>query len=311
MNKSIFELINDNIADGVLNRDFTLPDESKDDSAPRFAPGALDGICLFHTGPSGLDAAGAGQMAQALEQAAGGYYPNADTLFAEWTQNHRAIKIVDKLQDYVIDHSDQLDGGNILNAAMYLILRSSHIECVKIGLELLELFRISSRDSEEVKEIVRRIGQCDEFTIFAVWNMRKWENGNREVFELAKKVHGWGRIHTVAHLKPDTAEIRHWLLTEGTVNDVMNSYSSLTCWQKAQAEAVLFGHPSPEEYKGLSTLLDGLLNEGPVQGISTLENADKILLRFLEISKDYEPSSQNQDLLQAVRQWLDQIDEPK
>ena len=40
---------------------------------------------------------------------------------------------------------------------------------------------------EILKKAVRNIGLSDEFTVFAVWIMRGWENGNKEVFELAKK----------------------------------------------------------------------------------------------------------------------------
>ena len=98
--------------------------------------------------------------------------------------------------------------------------------------------------------------------------------------------HGWGRIHAVEHLKPDTEEIRHWLLTEGTINSVTNSYSALTCWYKSQAESILFGQPTPEEYKGITILIEGLLNEGPVQGISALKNAEQVLQRFLEPSQN-------------------------
>lgn len=308
MDKSIYELISENTTNGVLNKGFFLPEENKDDSVLPYAPGAFDGICLFHMANKKVDRAQMGQMAEALERASGGYFPQADALFAEWTKEHRAIRIVDHLQDYVLDHTDHLDAQNILNAAMYLIIRSSHIECVKIGLELLELFRVSHKDSAGVKEIVRCIGQYDEFTIFAIWNMRKWDDGNQEIFELAKKVHGWGRIHAVVHLKPETEEIRHWFLTEGTINDIGNTYSAVNCWWKSDAETILFGQPTAEEYNGIATLIEGLLDEGPVRGISALENAEKILLRFMEISQDYEPTDDILNLIQRIRKWLENQD---
>ena len=179
------------------------------------------------------------------------------------------------------------------------------IECVKVGLALLELF---SEPEDRIKEIIRRLGLYDEFTIFSVWNMQKWENGNSEIFSLAQKTHSWGRIHAVERLEPETDEIRHWLLTEGTVNDVVNAYSSLTCWQKSGAEEILFGNPTQEDFKGIVTLVEGLLDEGPVPGISELENAESILLRFLELAPEYSPGINEYETILSVREWAEDED---
>lgn len=190
---------------------------------------------------------------------------------------------------------------DIFKMAGVLTLSSEHVECVKIGLELLELFPI---EDDDVKEIVRTLGLCDEFTLFAVWDMRNWENGNAEIFELAKKVHGWGRIHAVRELKPETDEIKHWLLTEGTVNDVINAYSSLTCWHKSDAKKILFEEPTPEEYRGIATLIEGLLDEGPVAGISALKDAETIMRRFLEITPNYELDESDRAVVSTVKEKL-------
>ena len=57
MERSIYELICENIKDGALKEGFSLPDEA--DSAPvKFAPGAFDGITIFHMGLDELDEEG-------------------------------------------------------------------------------------------------------------------------------------------------------------------------------------------------------------------------------------------------------------
>ncbi len=79
MRKSIYEMICENITEeGVLREDFALPQE--DDSAVRWAPGAQDGVILYHMGMEGVDAAAGKQMARALKQAASGNYPETDAL---------------------------------------------------------------------------------------------------------------------------------------------------------------------------------------------------------------------------------------
>lgn len=138
--------------------------------------------------------------------------------------------------------------------------------------------------------------------------MQKWDGGNDEIFALAKKVHSWGRIHAVERLEPETDEIRCWLLTEGTINEVVNAYSSLTCWQKSGAEEILAGQPTREEFKAISPLIEGILDEGPVPGISELENAEAVILRFLQLSSEYTLGADEYDVILAIRHWAEDED---
>ena len=299
MEKSIYELIRSAVVDGVLPDGFSLPDEA--DSAPvKFAPGAFDGITIFHMGLDELDDEGRVKLGEALASASTGNRAETDALFFEWTKKHRALSMVDEIQNYVRDHKEELKIGYMYQSAKYMILHSAHVECVKIGLELLELFKGPMAD---VEEAVRLLGLCDEFTIFAVWNLRKWENGNEEIFDLVKKVHGWGRIHAVEFLEPDTEEIRRWLLTEGAENDVMPAYSALTVWEKCGAEELLKGKPTAEEYAAILRLVDGLLDEGPCPGISRVENAESVLLRVLELAPDYIPTVDSCGTVLAMKRW--------
>ncbi len=305
MEKSIYQQITDHIFDGVLDADFSLPDEKVGWSPLRFAPGAFDGLCIYHMRHGELDADAAKQMAVALKTVAKGDYSGANELFHDWTKEHRTVTYIDDLQKYVLDHAKKLDPENVHRVALSMVLHSGYIECVKVGLALLELF---GEPEEKLKEIIRRLGLYDEFTIFSVWNMQKWENGNPEIFSLAQKTRSWGHIHAVERLEPETDEIRHWLLTEGTVNDVVNAYSSLTCWQKSGAEEILFGNPTQEEFKGIVTLVEGLLDEGPVPGISELENAEGILQRFLELAPEYSPGIDEYETILSVREWAEDED---
>ena len=303
MSHSIYQLIRESITEeGILSEDFVLPEENSS-SGVHWAHGAMDGVFIYHMAHSSLNDDQIAGMAKALEAASSGDVDKADQLFAEWTEKNRAVGVVDELQQYIIDHQSGLNAGNIYRTALHMIMNSAHTECVKIGLETLELFR---EPASETKDVIRCLGLCDEFTIFSVWNMWKWTDGNNEIFSLAKKVNGWGKIHAVERLEPVSEEIRRWLLTEGTVNGVMNSYSALTCWRKAQAETILSGTPDPEEYKGISTLIDALLDEGPVTGISELNDAERILRRFLELAEKYDLSIKEYDCILNIRNWAEQ-----
>lgn len=301
MAKPIYQLICDHISDGVLDPAFSLPEESANPTALHFAAGARDGIFVYHMAHSGLTAGEAKEMGKALRAVAGDHFEEAQALLASWTRECRIVRAINQMHKYVLDYADRLDATKVFHNARSLMLFSANAECVKAGMALMELFDLDER----TKEIIRRLGLCEEFTLFAVWNMRDWENGNQEIFSLAKKVHGWGRIHAVEYLQPETDEICRWLLLEGVWNDVMPAYSALTCWYKAEAEKVLFGKPSAEEYKGIAAIIGGLLDEGPVAGISELENAEEVLARFVAVTPDCNPGPEEYAVIDAVKQWAE------
>ncbi len=300
MKQSIYLQILNNIKNGMLDGSFSIDGDRDDDQKISWAPGARDGVAIYHTVPEGMDELQQEKMIEALKSTLSSDNRKTDELFYEWTKTNRAVEVIDDLEGYVIDHKKDFDLDRLFRSAVYLIMNSRHIECVKIGLELTE---IVIANNEMVKQAIKNLGLYDEFTIFAAFNMRRWQNGNEELFELARKVHGWGRIHCVELLEPDSEKIRHWLLTEGTVNSVMNAYSSLTCWNKAEAQKVLYDSPTYEEYEGLSKLIEGLLDEGPVSGISALDDPEAVLKRFLEISGAYELNADDYDVILSIGCW--------
>lgn len=159
--------------------------------------------------------------------------------------------------------------------------------------------------ASEITDEIRTLGLCDEFTLFVVFIILRWENGNSEVFELAKKVHGWGRIHAVERLEPETDEIKKWFLREGCKNCVMPAYSALTCWNKSgAAELLRSGEPlSNKDFKGLCGLFDALLDEGPCAGISEVENADEMLELFLNKASGRELDIDDYEVVRNIRDY--------
>ncbi|MDD5935768.1 MAG: hypothetical protein PUC65_09440 [Clostridiales bacterium] len=108
-----------------------------------------------------------------------------------------------------MNHNQELNARNLYNFAVDLLIGSNNKKLVKLGLTILEMFQAN----DALKEAVRLIGLSDEFTIFAVFLMRAWENASTEILNLAKKVEGWGRIHAIA-------EIISSLLVEGHVSGI-------------------------------------------------------------------------------------------
>lgn len=304
MDRSVYEIILQNIRDGELPGDFSLPHEENGDG-PAFADGAMDGITLYHTRPENMDASGSRQMIRALRLAADGDVLAADSAFAELGEAYRAISVIDDLQEYIYSHADTLDAGNLFHFAMNTMLHSANIESVKYGLSILEVFKSAD---ETTKEIVRRFGLSDEFTVFSVWNMRKWDNANDEIFQLAQRVHGWGRIHALEQLKAETPEIRRWMIMEGIHNTVMPAYSALTVWQKADPGHLLTGRMTGEEFRAVGNIIAALLDEGPVQGISALEDAGDIIMAYLALSDEYDLDIDDYENIFEIYSWAEDVE---
>ena len=71
---------------------------------------------------------------------------------------------------------------------------------------------------EETIEKVKTLALSDEFTLYCLYILLNLENSNEEIFKIAKKVKGWGRIYSVKYLKVTNDEIKEWILEEGCHN---------------------------------------------------------------------------------------------
>ena len=295
--RSIYEQIKENVKDGILDPSFVL--EGNEEGSVSWAPGAKDGVYIYHGQPQEFYEEDISRIAEALDCAARDDLMKSDETFHELSRGMSAIAMIDVFEQYVVDHQSELDPSAIYKTAVYLIRNSGYTECVKIGMELLELMK----PDDDTKEVIRTLGLYDEFTIFAAYIMRKWPDGNMEIFDLARKVHGWGRIHVVELLEPENEKIKYWLLTEGCTNDVMSAYSAYTCYEKAGVRELLDRDLTYEEYRGISLIIEGLLDEGPITGISEIEDDKQFLLEFLKQAKRFNLSADDYDVILAIAVW--------
>ena len=291
--KSLYELIKSSLIDGKLPEDFSLPEENDDELV--YVDGAKDGIYLFHMMPEKINDDDYQLMIEAITNANNGEYLSADELFTKLVQNNQAISIIDDLQDYIWQNKDNLKPDNLYEYALGLITSSNKKECVKLGLEILQLL---NTNNDETKQIIKTLALSDEFTYYCVVMMKSWPQGNQDIFEVAKKLHGWGKIFAVEELRaldPLYEEIKKWILDEGINNDVSPSYSALTCWRNSNAGGTLYTKPTYEEFVSIRNIIDALLDEGPRQGLSALDKRKEIIMVFLNealkmplVTDDYE-----------------------
>lgn len=303
--RSLYDLILQNMTEDGLPVEFSLPREDAANGL-RFADGAIDGMIRYHLPRCGLDAEGTRLAAKALRAAAEGRYEETERLFAGLGKTYPAVSAVDGFQNYIIRNAKKLPGGPVYDAAVNMVLHAKDREAVKYGLEILELFSITA---ERTREVIRTAGLSDEFALFAVWAMKKWENGNEEILRLAEKLHGWGRIHAVDSLEPDTPEVREWLFFEGIRNDISPAYSALSVWEKSDAaERLRRGGLTEKEFGAMTELFAALLDEGPAPGISCVEDAGEQLLLYLEEAERHEAAESVCRVLLSIREAFPEED---
>ena len=280
--KPIFEIIADRLRQTefkdddiiTLGKDFSLPN---DEEGLKYIYVAKDGICVYNMGAAEITQKDIEEINTVITFANTGDYDQADSVLEKLCERIRVVNFIDELQDCILARKDEIEDKFYIYS-LHLMTQSANIECVKAGMMIQELFG----QSEEVKGMVRTLGLSDEFTLYSVFIMRNWENGNTEIMNIAKSVNGWGKVHAVHYIEPETEEIKYWLLTGAVSNDVMPAYSGWDCYKKADVEAIIKKDGlTYEELEGVLSIVDAMLDEGPVLGISNVENPKEILLAVL------------------------------
>lgn len=291
---------------GVLPSEYSLPpeDEPAADNI-RFADGALDGIAIYHMGIPAQDAA---LLEQAVDTAATDP-EQAHELILKWTTDGHMISAMNKIMQYTIERQQQLPPSQIYRLAVECALKGTHREEVKFGLVILTLFDTDT--NEPLKNALRILALSDEFTLYVLQVAASWSNSSLEVLRIAKSVHGWGRIHAVGQLEPETAEISDWLFSEGWNNTVMPAYSALECCQKSGLRDRLKKEMNEKDYTCACELLQALLDEGPVEGISAVEDSAGLLNAFLDCSASKAVSPHRQKVLQQIDAYAKEHELPE
>lgn len=279
----IYEYIKANTKDGRLPEGFEIP-WLKD----MWAPGAHDGVLLNHMLPLAFspDPEREKKILEALKLMAaedsGDHIDEVFDIFESLDKETSIVRMDDEIGRIIAAHQQELNLSNLLQFGDWLLCTGISLLAVKLGLSVLGVF-----SAPFVEEVMMEMGVYDEFTYYAAktLSMDTWPKGNEELFALAKNVHGWGRIHAVEWLRPETHEIRDWLLYEGADNTIVPQYSANICLQKAEAEKRLEGSLSTEEFEAIGKLIRESLKSGPCPGVT---DGERLLPKYIAKAKDFQ-----------------------
>jgi hypothetical protein len=176
----------------------------------------MDGIQSHHF-RAPIDARSAEEVAGRVGELAVAFDPAAVAALHDQLAEQRALGIVDGLTRNLREGDMPREG--VRRVSRWLCEHGWRREPVKIGIAML-----GEVAEEPDRERLLLLGALDELTLYAAVALAKtWSY--RGVFELARRVDGWGRIHAVERLKGcEDPGIRAWLLREGFRNGVMNEY---------------------------------------------------------------------------------------
>ena len=303
-NLSIYELIKTSIqSNGELPEDFKLP--QKDPNGVPWADGAIDGVFIYHTvrNEENIDAL-KNIVFQISERKFEDAQTNLDKL--DFSMISRRYSLL----NWIIQEEEKINLNNLYEFATFQLTTSKNIELIKFCLSVLTLMNIET--DKDIIEKVKILALSDEFTlycldilVYCLDILVQLEDSNEEIFEIAKKVKGWGRIYSIEYLQATNNKIKEWILEEGCHNNVLPAYTAYTCAKKINLVEILNEDKiSNKKFNDISYLMNALLDEEAITGISQLENRELLIERYLEKAKYLSSTEDDYSAVMTLKEYI-------
>ena len=294
---SIYELIKNSIQNnGELPEDFKLP--PKDPNGVPWADGALDGVYIYHTVGNEED----------IEPLKNIVFQISEGKFEEAQNNLENLDFFmisrrDPLLNWIIKEQKQINIDNLCEFTISQLSTSKNIEVIKFCLCVLEIINLETE--KDTIEKVKILALSDEFTLYCLNILKNLKNSNEEIFEIAKKVKGWGRIYSIKYLKVTNDEIKEWILEEGCHNYIIPAYTAYTCAKKINLVEILNEDKiSSKKFNDISYLMNALLDEEAITGISNLEDRELLIERYLEKAKTLASAEEDYYAIITLKEYI-------
>ena len=144
----------------------------------------------------------------------------------------------------------------LLELALDWLYEAPSREAVKFSIVICGLFNLDDLEQGEhknIKEDLRLLARCDEFTYFVIFafHLSNIED-ELDLWEIILTTYGWGRVHAMEAAEYDTPEKKDWLLRHGCEIDVHYPAISLRCIKDGNMMNVLQKPQIDEElYHGI------------------------------------------------------------
>ncbi|MGD6818745.1 limonene hydroxylase [Metabacillus sp. 113a] len=279
--KSLYTAVKANLDGNGKLQNEALPDDEEfwEGEPVRWVSGGLDGALGHHASPDENQAAAA-ELVDLLAMQSHHPSRNIRRKLYLLLMKEDVLSMIDEVLESLRKKED-VDPSNLYEEAYWFASKGAHRNPVKFGIALLGLFQ-----TDDHLELIMTLGKHDEFTLFSATAIQNSSSGNEKLFELAKSVDGWGKIHLVERLSPNTQEIKDWLLLEGYKNDIMHEYLAYTCAVNGELhKAIASKDLDPALYEGAGGILSALISGGPAEDIDDYEHAPFVTGEYLRHSE--------------------------
>lgn len=279
-----------------------LPDEKKTDDKIRFAPGLLD--AMFGADNSDDSKKRIGELTKHLKRVASkGVKLSEQEFYRLVTENEGVIGIIDEFLQAVVNDSLPIE-PYLFNYAKDLATKTDKRNAIKFGIAILGLCQ-----NKSVLNDIKILGLHDEFTVYAsiaIANLS--DNAENDLWELAKKVDGWGKIQLVDRLsRLDVSEpIKDWLIYEGYKNSIMYEYLAYTCAINGELHKKLETDEISEKlFKSASDIIEALIAiGGPAEDITAYSFASQVIQDFIRHAKIQANNISDFNALHKIKDFL-------
>ena len=301
---SIYELIKNSIQNnGELPEDFKLP--PKDPNGVPWADGAMDGVYIYHTVRKEEDIEA---LKNIVFQISEGKFEEAQTNLdkLDFSMVSRRYSLL----NWIVQEEEKINLNNLYEFATLQLTTSKNIELIKFCLSVLTIVNIET--DKDTIEKVKLLALSDEFTLYCLDILVccldilvQLEDSNEEIFEIAKKVKGWGRIYSIEYLQATNNKIKEWMLEEGCHNYVLPAYTAYTCAEKINLIEILNQDKiSNKKFNDISYLMNALLDEEAITGISNLEDRELLIERYLEKAKTLASTEEDYYAVITLKEYI-------
>lgn len=282
---SIYEFLKQAEPGSGDRSELKLPDNEKfeGDGKLSFAAGAMDGIASHHMG-SDPDTEAVGRAAKLLATYCSQPTAANKLELYRWVLDNNVLSLLDPLLERLSEM--KVDVRRLYELAYSLTTESPDREPVKLGIAVLGRF-----ENPENNSIFITLGSHDEFTLYsAVAIANQSEDPERDLWALAKRVHGWGRVQLVERIsETEDPEIKEWLVLEGYKNSIMYEYLAYPCAMGGELHLLLAEDQVDDELiASASDIIEALINGGPAADISHYEYGQQVLKDYLRLVQNGE-----------------------
>lgn len=309
--ESIYHFIDTNIdpETGKLKADSgELPDEIPAEAgALRWAPGALDGA-MGHHASLGSEKKSIKKIVNLVDSVARSDNQLSKVNLYKLLEDDEILSLIDDVLEELGKRGVPVE-PYLLKFLQFLVRRSTHRGPVKFSIALLGA--IQDVDSTE---FIRKLGSHEEFTLYAATALANGSGDvELELWDLAKKVDGWGRIQLVERLaETQNVDIKKWILLEGYKNSVMYEYLAYIAASTGELHNALNqGFVDDKLLEAASDILQALMAGGPAEDLSCYEEAPGAIKDYLRHIEAHQSNKKLSYFLtvQYLAEYLTDLDE--